>query len=135
MRRSASPGLNFGWPCFEGTAPFDATVTCLDPVAPIWEQAHDDGSCSLIGGVVDPRPAAADASPGATSSATSAPGCSPAPGRKHLPAPIAAERLDLAVPELSSFGVDGAARVYATSTNGKVYRLDPAVTGVDVAGR
>ena len=128
------PGLNFGWPCFEGTAPFDATVTCLDPVAPVWEQAHDDGSCSLIGGVVvrDPllptlagRYLFGDFCTGLLSTLPVA----------KLPASIVAEPLALTVPELSSFGVDGRSRVYATSTNGKVYRLDPAVTGADVAGR
>ena len=112
-------GLNFGWPCFEGTLPFDATATCVDPVAPIWEQAHDDGSCSVIGGVVirDPRlPTLAgrflfgDYCTGLLSSSRS--GASGAP-------PVTAERLDLAVPELSSFGVDGLARVYAMSTDGE----------------
>ena len=34
--RGWKAGLNFGWPCFEGTLPFDcATCTaCVDPVAP-----------------------------------------------------------------------------------------------------
>ncbi len=28
------PGLNFGWPCYEGTLGFDATATCDLTVAP-----------------------------------------------------------------------------------------------------
>jgi hypothetical protein len=33
------------------------------------------------------------------------------------------------VPDLSSFGVDGVDRVYVTSTDGSVYRLDPKPSG------
>jgi len=33
--------------------------------------------------------------------------------------------LGLAVPELTSFGVDGLDRIYATSLSGDVFRLDP----------
>ncbi len=29
-------GRNFGWPCFQGAEPFDATETCTDPVAPVY---------------------------------------------------------------------------------------------------
>lgn len=119
-------GLNFGWPCFEGTLPFDASATCVDPVAPIWEKPHSDGSCSVIGGVVihDPRlPTLAgrfifgDYCNGLLSQFPV--------GSIGAP-PVTAEQLDLTVPNLSSFGVDGLARVYAMSTEGKVYRLDPA---------
>jgi glucose/arabinose dehydrogenase len=119
-------GLNFGWPCFEGTLPFDASATCVNPVPPIWEHAHDDSSCSVIGGVVihDPRlPTLAgrfifgDYCTGLLSqfpvTALNAP-------------PVKAERLDLTIPALSSFGVDGLDRVYGMSTAGNVYRLDPA---------
>jgi hypothetical protein len=35
------------------------------------------------------------------------------------------EELDLMVPQLASFGVDGVGRVYATSLLGEVFRLDP----------
>jgi hypothetical protein len=38
----------------------------------------------------------------------------------------ATDDLDIAVPRLTSFGMDGAGRVYATSAGGDVYRLDPA---------
>lgn len=38
----------------------------------------------------------------------------------------ASDDLGLVVPQLSSFGVDGLGRVYVTSTEGGVYRLDPA---------
>ena len=50
-------GLNFGWPCFEGTVPFDPTATCPGAVAPILDYNHDTDLCSVIGGVTlhDPR--------------------------------------------------------------------------------
>jgi hypothetical protein len=34
--------------------------------------------------------------------------------------------LGLEIPSLTSFGEDDAGRIYATSQNGPVYRLDPA---------
>lgn len=37
----------------------------------------------------------------------------------------AAHKLDLKVPETSSFGIDGLQRVYVLSTAGDVFRLDP----------
>ncbi len=54
---SGTSGQNFGWPCFEGTAPFDGTAACVDPVAPILDLPHGPGDCSIIAGVVvhDPR--------------------------------------------------------------------------------
>jgi glucose/arabinose dehydrogenase len=119
-------GFNFGWPCFEGTLLFNASATCVDPVPPIWEQAHDDNSCSVIGGVVihDPRlPTLAgrfifgDYCTGLLSQF---------PVTALNTPPVKAERLDLTIPALSSFGVDGLDRVYGMSTAGNVYRLDPA---------
>ncbi len=46
------PGLNFGWPCFEGTLPFDLTASCDSPVAPLLEYPRAVGACAVIGGVV-----------------------------------------------------------------------------------
>jgi glucose/arabinose dehydrogenase len=47
-------GPNFGWRCYEGTAPYN-TAGCAGAasyVAPIYQHLHSDGSCSLIGGFV-----------------------------------------------------------------------------------
>jgi glucose/arabinose dehydrogenase len=122
----SAPGRNFGWPCLEGTATYDAAATCLGSIAPVWEQAHDDGSCSVIAGVVVRDPLL----PGLAGRFIFGDFCTGLLSQfavAELPvSPPAAERLELAVPELSSFGVDGRARVYATSTKGNVYRLDPA---------
>jgi glucose/arabinose dehydrogenase len=117
-------GVNFGWPCFEGTAPFDAKATCPKAVAPILQSDHDKGRCSMIGGVVarDPR------LPLLQGRYLYGDYCS-----GHIfAARIRAGKvnktddLELEVPGLSSFGVDGLGRVYATTISGPVYRLDPS---------
>ena len=38
----------------------------------------------------------------------------------------ASDELDVAAPHLSGFGVDGVGCVHVTSTDGSVYRIDPA---------
>ena len=45
-------GLNFGWPCFEGTLVFDATTTCAGAMPPALELPRSDDVCAIIGGVV-----------------------------------------------------------------------------------
>jgi glucose/arabinose dehydrogenase/uncharacterized cupredoxin-like copper-binding protein len=121
---SGTSGQNFGWPCFEGTLPFDGSVHCDNPVAPIQELPHDPGDCSIIAGVVvrDPRlPALAgrfligDYCTGVVEADRIEGG--------HV---VDRDSLGVIVPQLSSFGVDGLGRVYLTSTAGPVYRLDPA---------
>jgi glucose/arabinose dehydrogenase len=116
-------GANFGWPCFEGTVVFDDSAPCEDPVAPLLDYARESGACAIIGGVVvrDARLAAisgrylyGDLCTGAITTIAVADG--------RL---IASGALGLVVPELASFGVDGAGRVYIMSLRGDVYRLDP----------
>ena len=122
-------GLNFGWPCREGTI-----VPTIDPepaacasasasfTPPIFDYPHTPTRCSIIGGVVarDPRIPTinglflwtdlcegvlyvldpATANPEATS-------------------------LGLSVREPTSFGTDAENRIYLTTAEGEVYRLDP----------
>jgi glucose/arabinose dehydrogenase len=116
-------GLNFGWPCFEGTTPFDDSASCDAATPPLVSIAHDTGWCSIIGGVTwrDPRvPALAgrylygDYCAGTVASLVLRDG-----------RVVGGGELGVSVPATSSFGVDGAGRVYVTSTNGGVYRLDP----------
>ena len=116
-------GQNFGWPCFEGTVPFDTTAQCADAVPPLVDIPHAPDVCAVIGGVVvhDPRlPQLAgrylygDFCGGKIEAVEVA-------GGKVT----ASDDLGLVVPELTSFGTDGVGRVYATSLTGAVYRLDP----------
>ncbi len=123
--RARHVGLNFGWPCFEGTLPFDcaahrATTPSLRSSTTRAQTAPARSSAGSSFAIRRSRH-----SPGATSTATSAPGGSlqfaVANGR------VAADRRrsDSSCPELSSFGVDGLGRVYVMSLRGDVYRLDP----------
>ena len=116
-------GLNFGWPCFEGTLVFDASASCEHPVAPVLEWPRENGLCAVIGGVVvrderipalDERYVYGDFCAGTITAVALEDGKVTGSGD-----------LGVSVPGLTSFGVDGTDRVYATTADGAVYRLDP----------
>jgi glucose/arabinose dehydrogenase len=120
-------GLNFGWPCFEGTLVFDSTASCAQPVAPAVEFPRDQNTCAIIGGVVarDPRIAVlagryvyGDLCSGKITVLT-----------LEGTSVRASADLGVVVPVLTSFGVDGRGQMYVTSANGQVYRLDPKPAG------
>jgi glucose/arabinose dehydrogenase len=120
---SGESGLNFGWPCFEGTLRFDPSATCERAVPPLLEYPRAGDACAVIGGVVvrDRRmPALAgrylygDFCSGKITALTVERG-----------RVTGSDELELVVPRLTSFGVDGARRVYVMSLEGDVYRLDP----------
>jgi hypothetical protein len=122
-RRGGARGVNFGWREWEGTRREDPTLHIHGDVKPVLEYTHDGGNCSVTGGYVirDPRlPALAgryvygDYCAGDLLSA------------RLAPAGATARRpLHLRVPNLTSFGEDGAGRIYVASQSGPVYRLDP----------
>ena len=116
-------GLNFGWPCFEGTLPFDMTATCPGATPPLFDYARQGGNCAIVGGVVERDPRLSelagrylygDFCAGKITVVTVANGKVTATGD-----------LGVDVPEISSFGVDGLGRVYVMSVHGELYRLDP----------
>jgi glucose/arabinose dehydrogenase len=120
-------GLNLGWPCFEGTLPFDTSATCDGAVPPLLDYPREGGRCAIVGGVVvrDPRiPALAgrylygDYCGGRITAVAVENG-----------AVVGSDELAVEAPRLSSFGVDGSRRVYVTSTDGGVFRLDPSAGG------
>jgi glucose/arabinose dehydrogenase len=117
-------GVNFGWPCFEGTVSGPVTATCADPLAPIYDYDHGGGRCAVIGGVVvhDLR------LPSLEGRYLFGDYCD---GELHSMRVVGGKAtgvtdLGLTVPTLDSFGVDGLGRVHVTATDGGVYRLDPA---------
>lgn len=117
-------GLNFGWPCFEGTVAGPSTQTCPGAVGPVYDYDHGGGRCAVIGGVVvhDPR------LPSLAGRYLFGDYCD---GKLHSMLVEDGRATDvtdlgLTVPTLDSFGVDGLGRVYVTATDGGVYRLDPA---------
>jgi glucose/arabinose dehydrogenase len=117
-------GLDFGWPCFQGTDPFDSTRQCDQPVPPVFEYDHGDGRCAVIGGVVvrDPRLA------GLVGRYLFGDYCNGKIRSTLIDDGKAIDVRDLgpSLAALSSFGVDGRGHVYAVSTDGGVYRLDAA---------
>lgn len=120
-------GLNFGWPCLEGTVVTDFAVDGCDGAtltAPVYEYAYERPSrCSIIGGVTVrdarlPRLAGlylwSDLCDGVIRAIH--PGAS-------KPAEIPLKRR---VPAPTSFGVDALGRVHVTTLDGRLFRLDPA---------
>ena len=119
-----SSGQNFGWPCFEGTVPFDTSAQCADPVPPLIDIPHATDVCAVIGGVVarDPR------LPALTGRYLYSDYCS---GKITVVSVesgkvVSSTDLGVVVPEVTSFGMDGIGRIYVMSLTGAVYRLDPA---------
>ena len=117
------PGANLGWRVFEGRRRYASGETAPGHVPPVIQRFHSDGNCSITGGVVVRDPALSalrgryvfgDLCRGRIESARL---------RGGRATGVRATRLR--VPSLSSFGVDGRRRVYATSLNGPVYRLVP----------
>ena len=115
-------GANLGWSAFEGDARFNDDERAQGAVPPIFTYGREEG-CSITGGyvVADPelrtlyrRYVYGDFCVGELRSLV--PGLPKASGDKAL---------GQTVPGLSSFGVDNAGHVYATSLSGPVFRLSP----------
>jgi glucose/arabinose dehydrogenase len=121
--RGTGRGANFGWRAWEGRSRIDPGLRVAHDVKPVLQYTHDRGGCSVTGGYVirDPRLRAlagryvyGDFCAGDLFTARLRQGG--ASGRRAL---------GLHVGSLSSFGEDDAGRVYVTSLDGPVYRLDP----------
>ncbi len=121
-------GLDFGWPCKEGTvtppgvlAPASCSEAAL--TAPIYEYSHSETRCSITGGVVsrDPRLPAVDGLYLWSDL------CDDQLYAIDPAAPTITERpLGLPVKQPTSFGTDALDRTYVTTAGGDLYRLDPA---------
>lgn len=118
-------GANFGWSAFEGNARFNRDQEAPDAVEPSLIATHEDGNCSITGGVVVRNPDLptlngryvwGDLCLGDLRSFT------PEAGKE------ATDDVELGenVQGLASFGTDTAGNVYAVSINGPVYRIEPA---------
>ena len=120
-------GLNFGWPCFEGTERVagDSSHACPDTIPPIFEYATTAERCAVIGGVVarDPR------LQGLEGHFLFSDLCDGRLRRLYYENGFAIVRdLGLTVPAPVTFGVDGKGRVHVGSATGEVWRLDPVST-------
>jgi glucose/arabinose dehydrogenase len=116
-------GANLGWRVFEGRSRYSSGETAPGHLPPVIQRFHSDGNCSITGGVVvrDPvlsalrgRYVFGDFCRGVIESARLSGGRARSVGATRLH-----------VDSLSSFGVDGRGRTYATSLGGPVYRLVP----------
>ena len=116
-------GLNFGWPCFEGTVVFDPTAACPGAVPPLYDYNHNTDLCSVIGGVVlhDAR------LPSLEGFFLYSDLCGGEIEGLKVAAGAVGEQKDLKlnVPGIDSFGMDALGRAYAASLDGAVYRIDP----------
>ena len=116
-------GLNFGWPCFEGSLPFDLVATCDGAVPPLLDYPRAGGACAVIGGVVA-RDARLPALRGRYLYGDFCSGKITAIAVENGQVTATGD-LGLVVPELASFGVDGLGRIYVMSLRGDVFRLEP----------
>jgi glucose/arabinose dehydrogenase len=123
VRRGKGRGANFGWRVFEGRSRYTPGESAPGAVPPVITRTHSQGWCSITGGVVvrDPglpalrgRYIFGDYCKGDIISARLS------AGRAR-----SVHKTSLHVDSLSSFGEDARGRVYATSTDGPVYRLVP----------
>jgi glucose/arabinose dehydrogenase len=121
-RRGTARGKNFGWRVWEGRSRYKPRESAPGAVFPVITERHADGNCSITGGYVirDPRLTGwggryvwGDYCRGRIEWARLRPG---ARARVHA--------TGLRVPGLSSFGQDALGRIYVTSLNGPVYRLE-----------
>lgn len=120
-RRGRARGRDYGWSCWEGRHRYDTSRRCPRPVGPVHEYSHRHGGCAVTGGVVvrDPR------LPDLAGRYVYGDYCL---GRirsfriRHGRA-TGDRGAGLKVSQLSSFGEDASGRVYATSLDGPVYRL------------
>jgi glucose/arabinose dehydrogenase len=115
-------GANLGWNELEGTHSFEG-VNPDDGVLPVFEYPHDDGGCSVTGGVVYRGNAIA----GLAGAYLFGDLCNPTLRALDVSGdePREVSFDDSEVGNLVSFGQDNDGEVYAVSLDGPIYRLDP----------
>jgi hypothetical protein len=113
-------GANFGWRPFEGNRRF-TPGDAPGHVRPVLEKFQDQGYRSIIGGYVIRDPALRSLRGRYIYGDFVKPGLRTA---RLTPSSAQGDRsLGVTVPNLSSFGEDARGRIYATSLDGPVYRL------------
>ena len=121
VSRERARGANFGWRPFEGRTKYTRGEEAPGQVGPAVQRRHDDGWCSVTGGVVVRDRAV----PGLYGRYLFGDFCAPEIESARLAGGRARDvrRTGLEVENLSSFGQDAAGRVYLVSLGGPVYRL------------
>ena len=120
VARGKGRGANFGWRPFEGRSRYAPGESAPGHVSPVIVRSHDDGNCSITGGVV-----VRDRSLGLRGRYVFGDFCKGRVESARLSAGRArgVRSTSLKVESLSSFGEDGRGRVYVTSLSGPVYRI------------
>jgi glucose/arabinose dehydrogenase len=118
--RGRGKGANFGWRPFEGRARYTSGERAPGHVKPVIVQSHDDGNCSITGGVF-----VRDRSLSLHGRYVFGDFCKGRIYKAKLSEGKASRvrATSLRVANLSSFGEDGLGRVYAASLSGPVYRI------------
>ena len=121
VRRGQGRGANFGWRVFEGRARYTPGESAPGHVDPVIVRSHDDGNCSITGGVVVRDPGV----PGVDGRYVFGDFCRGRIETARLGprGAFGVRETNLRVAALSSFGEDARGRVYAVSLNGPVYRF------------
>jgi hypothetical protein len=114
--RGAGPGVNYGWPCFEGTDP--GSCSAPGAVPPAFQRSHGDGFRAIVGGYVVRDPGLP------TLAGRYLYGDNALPDLRSITLGGSDDRIEpLAVAAPSSFGEDSCGRIYVTSLAGPVYRI------------
>jgi hypothetical protein len=124
--RDAVRGENFGWDRLEGTHVYEGEAPA-NAVAPVYEVSHDTGACAVIGGFVYRGTQIL----GLHGQYVFTDNCD---GTIRALAPAATGPADavtmhatgLHTSQASSFGRDNAGRLYVSSLDTGVFRIDPA---------
>jgi glucose/arabinose dehydrogenase len=119
-----APGTNFGWSGFEGTEIYDEGRVPDESVPPVFEMSHEDGWCSVTGGVVYRGERIPDLQGAYLFGDYCKPGLH---GLTLQNSQVAAQReLGVEVASLVSIDEDADGEVYLLSLDGGISRLDPA---------
>lgn len=129
---STTPGLKFGWPCWEGTAAYLTLGICPpqnQTVAPIHAYTHTGGNCSITGG----RVYRGSASVALRGTYFFSDACSSKIWSLHRDATGSVRVVDRTsvvqgASFVTSFGEDAAGELYYCSLNGSLIRITPTDT-------
>ncbi|HEX6668666.1 MAG TPA: PQQ-dependent sugar dehydrogenase, partial [Gemmatimonadales bacterium] len=122
--QGAGRGTDFGWSAFEGTDRYNEDQESPNHWPPIFEYRHEDGGCSVTGGMVY----RGEAIPALRGAYLFGDYC--ARGINALVADngqlVDAATISEEPGQIVSFGTDVAGEVYVLSIGGSVFRLEPA---------
>ena len=116
----AGAGVHFGWSAFEGFEPFNDDVAVTDHHEPVMVYGHDEGNCSIIGGMVY----RGDAFPSLRGAYVFGDYCSGKVWAFDPNTDITVLITDLEGVTAIGASVDG--EVFVTTPSGAVWRIDPA---------